>query len=132
MSEKQDKMSYASLVRQMMLESPEPLTVAEVLQRVDRISRYDFGDSWRHLIMIEQVDRPSEGETYPRCTDGSRACPPEDVGGVWGYENFLEAIGDLAHEDCEQFLVWAGGSFDPERFSSGKINRQLRRYTKSK
>jgi hypothetical protein len=96
------------------------------------IYEYDFGDSWRHLITIEQVLHPSEVESFPRCIDGARACPPEDVGGVWGYENFLEAIAGPAHEDHEQFLVWAGGSFDPERFSAERINRRLRRYTKSK
>jgi hypothetical protein len=109
-------------------------TLGSVLAEEDApfIYEYDFGDNWRHLITIEQVLDPSEVESFPRCIDGGRSCPPEDVGGVWGYENFLEAIADPAHEDHEQFLVWAGGSFDPERFSAERINRLLRRYPKSK
>ncbi len=53
---------------------------------------YDFGDSWRHVIDIENTLPPEEGARYPRCLDGRRACPPEDCGGPWGYPDFLDAI----------------------------------------
>ncbi len=43
---------------------------------------YDFGDSWRHVIEIENTLPPEEHVRYPRCLDGRRACPPEDCGGV--------------------------------------------------
>ena len=55
---------------------------------------YDFGDSWDHTLLVEKILPPQEGVRYPICLKGKRACPPEDVGGVWGYENFLEAIRD--------------------------------------
>lgn len=55
---------------------------------------YDFGDSWDHTLLVEKILPPVEGTRYPLCLKGKRACPPEDVGGVWGYENFLEAIND--------------------------------------
>ena len=44
---------------------------------------YDFGDSWEHTILVEKIFPPKEGEKYPVCIKGVRACPPEDVGGVW-------------------------------------------------
>ena len=59
---------------------------------------YDFGDSWEHIIQLEKILPAEKGVHYPLCLDGKRACPPEDVGGVWGYQNFLEAIADPRHE----------------------------------
>ena len=61
------------------------------------------------------------------CLAGERACPPEDVGGVWGYEGFLEAIRDPDHPEHEDYLEWIGGEFDPEAFDLGAINAALRR-----
>src|SRR5262249_9028195 len=53
---------------------------------------YDFGDSWWHEILFEGR-RPAEpGQRYPVCVEGERACPPEDVGGPWGYEDFVDAV----------------------------------------
>ena len=59
--------------------------------------QYDFGDSWEHEILLEKILDPDESAKYPRCTAGKLACPPEDCGGVWGYESFLEAIACLLY-----------------------------------
>src|SRR5262245_4072644 len=75
---------------------------------------YDFGDCWQHRIEVEKVLPPEPGVRYPRCIVGKRACPPEDVGGIWGYEAFLEAIRDPKQEEHEAMLEWVGGAFDPE------------------
>jgi hypothetical protein len=75
---------------------------------------YDFGDSWDHTLLVEKISPPEEGIRYPVCLKGKRACPPEDVGGMWGYENFLEAIRDPNHDEHEEYLMWVGGEFDPE------------------
>lgn len=45
---------------------------------------YDFGDDWRHEIMVEKISGPEARVSYPRCLAGKRACPPEDCGGAWG------------------------------------------------
>jgi len=87
---------------------------------------YDFGDSWEHEIVLEKILEPEPNVAHPRCIDGERACPPEDVGGVGGYAHFLEAINDPFHEDHEDRVEWIGGRFDPERFSVEKVNRELR------
>jgi hypothetical protein len=74
---------------------------------------YDFGDSWEHEILVEKI-LPSElGVKYPLCIKGKRACPPEDVGGIWGYDSFLEAMGDPSHKEYDFYLEWWGGEFDP-------------------
>ena len=54
-------------------------------------------------------------------------CPPEDCGGLWGYEELLEALGDLEHEDYEHYRGWVGEDFDPERFDLKAVNMAMRR-----
>ncbi len=58
------------------------------------VYEYDFGDSWEHELVVEKILSAEKGAQYPRCMDGKRACPPDDVGGVWGYQDFLEAMRD--------------------------------------
>jgi len=99
-----------------------------IYQEGQRLSyEYDFGDSWDHTLLVEKILPPQEGVRYPLCLKGKRACPPEDVGGVWGYENFLEAIRDPNHDDHEEYLTWIGGKFDPEAFDLEEVNTRLRR-----
>ncbi len=89
---------------------------------------YDFGDSWEHLVVVEKIlTRPEGAGDLPVCLAGARACPPEDCGGVPGYESFLQAIGDPTHEEHQAMLTWVGGSFDPEAFDLKSVNRLLQR-----
>ena len=94
------------------------IPVLDVLnaERPDCEYEYDFGDGWRHRVRLESIAPADPALAYPRCVAGERACPPEDVGGPGGYEDFLEVIADPTHEDHEQYLTWAGGSFDPDAF----------------
>ncbi len=87
---------------------------------------YDFGDNWQHEVLVEKILPPQEGREYPVCIAGKRACPPEDVGGPWGYTEFAEAIRDPEHEQHEEFLEWRG-EFDPEGFDLEAVNKQLKR-----
>lgn len=91
---------------------------------------YDFGDSWHHTLILEKILPPDPTMRYPRCLEGKRACPPEDVGGIGGYQYFLEAIRDPRHEEHDEYLEWAGGSFDPEEFDLEAINQKLRKLKK--
>lgn len=88
---------------------------------------YDFGDGWEHALLVEKVLSPQEGVRYPVCLAGERGCPPEDVGGIPGYENFLEAMRNLRHPEHKEYLEWIGGPFDPEAFDVSEINRRLHR-----
>lgn len=87
---------------------------------------YDFGDSWRHHITVTPIAKPRTDWSYPLCVAGAGAAPPEDVGGVGGYEEFLSAIKDPKHEEHDRMLEWVGGAFDPAGFDLNEINRTLR------
>ena len=87
---------------------------------------YDFGDSWLHQVLLEKILPPEPGQVYPLCIKGRRACPPEDVGGMWGYYYFLKAIGDPEHEEHDHYQEWIGGEFEPEAFDLEEVNQALR------
>ncbi len=89
---------------------------------------YDFGDSWEHSILVEKVlDR--QAVPYPRCTGGERAAPPEDCGGVGGYQELVEVLADPAHPEHQDQLEWLGlpsaADFDPAHFDLAEVNRFL-------
>ena len=88
---------------------------------------YDLGDSWQHELLVEKIALPEKGVRYPVCLAGERACPPEDIGGVWGYETFLEAVADPEHPEHEDYVEWVGGAFDAEAFDLAAVNEALRR-----
>ncbi len=88
---------------------------------------YDFGDDWVHEILVEKVLQVEKGVKCPVCIKGKRNCPPEDVGGPWGYEEFLEAISDPEHPEHEDTLEWVGEGFDPEYFDLATTNELLER-----
>lgn len=103
------------------------MTLAEIAAKTSAFTyEYDMGDSWVHEITVEQT-REGNGEDRPRCTGGARACPPEDCGGLPGYEGFLTAITDPRHEEHEALLEWVGGQFDPEAFDLTAVERVLSR-----
>lgn len=78
---------------------------------------YDFGDNWDHHVTVEKVLDAQAGTRYPNCSAGRRACPPEDVGGPWGYGEFLAALNDPKHDEHEHWSESiGGGSFDPDAF----------------
>ena len=61
------------------------------------------------------------------CIDGQNACPPEDCGGIGGYERFREVLADPTDEEHEHYTEWIGGTFDPERFDLVVVNAALQR-----
>ena len=114
----------------MEMEDEEKISISKIARtgrKVRFIYEYDFGDSWQHEILLEKILEPDPDVVYPRCIEGARACPPEDVGGIWGYGDFLVAIGDPNHEEHDERVEWVGGEFDPEKFSVDKVNRELRK-----
>jgi hypothetical protein len=78
---------------------------------------YDFGDDWEHSVAIEKTLPAAEGRAYPACIAGKRSCPPEDCGGVWGYQELLEILADPAHPERAERLEWLGEEFDPDDFT---------------
>ena len=86
---------------------------------------YDFGDNWTHTLTVKNIAVPEPGVRYPRCVSGRGACPPEDVGGPWGYDEFQAALADPSHPDHDERTEWADGPFDPNRFDLDEINQAL-------
>ncbi|MGH3858376.1 plasmid pRiA4b ORF-3 family protein [Actinokineospora sp.] len=90
---------------------------------------YDFGDSWEHDILVEKVLDRDKSARYPRCTGGRRAAPPEDCGGVWGYEYLVDILADPAHDEHEDRMEWLGldkaTDFDPAAFDAAAITEEL-------
>jgi hypothetical protein len=74
---------------------------------------YDFGDGWDHTIKIERLLDPVPGVAYPRLIEAAGRCPPEDVGGPWGYAELLQAIRDPQHERHAEFKEWIADDFNP-------------------
>ncbi len=98
---------------------------------------YDFGDGWEHAVEVLGLQEAPAGGPWAVCTGGARACPPEDVGGVYGYQEFLEALRDPKHERHEEFAEWMGldeeeesdgglqALFDPEAFDVARANQMI-------
>lgn len=85
---------------------------------------YDYGDAWCHRITVEKID--SEGTNAAVVLDGKRSGPPEDCGGVFGYEELLEVQKDKTHDLYQERIVeWLGKDFDPEFFDKNSINGML-------
>jgi DNA-binding Lrp family transcriptional regulator len=87
---------------------------------------YDFGDGWQHEVVLEKVTESEPGAKYPRCIDGERACPPEDVGGVYGFADYVEAITNPNHSEYGELLKW-NGPFDPAQFDAAKATRRMKK-----
>jgi hypothetical protein len=88
---------------------------------------YDFGDNWEHDVIIEDKTATRLGLKHAVCVDGQNACPPEDCGGISGYERLLEGLADPTDDEHEHYTEWVGGSFDPEHFDLVAVNAALQR-----
>ena len=86
---------------------------------------YDMGDSWMHEIRVEKITPAEPGFHGPECLAGERACPPDDCGGIGGYEDLLAAFRDPKHEQHEETVEWVGEGFNPEIFNLAQANKAL-------
>jgi Plasmid pRiA4b ORF-3-like protein len=84
---------------------------------------YDIGDNWAHTIELEQVY--PQMKTQRTCIGGERRCPPEDCGGIPGYENILKTLERPGTEEYDELIVWLDGKTDPEFIDISMINNQL-------
>ncbi|WP_177420369.1 plasmid pRiA4b ORF-3 family protein [endosymbiont of Lamellibrachia barhami] len=87
---------------------------------------YDYGDNWRHTITLENTLPLTSARSSVVCIGGEMACPPEDVGGLGGYFEFLEAMTDPQHEEHESVIQWWGEAFDPRAFDIILVNEKLK------
>lgn len=107
------------------------VNLSQLLTKVgDKIGySYDFGDDWLHDIVLEKILPAGAGATSAVCTAGKGACPPEDCGGRWGYEELKATLADPGAEEHDDMLEWlglsSGDDFDPKEFSAEEVNRRL-------
>ena len=111
---------------------------------------YDFGDHWQHEIRVEKIEEANLSYNHPSCIEGKRACPPEDCGGPFSYEdvildqsiwlretllNILESVnaGKLPNFDFDDDRIpyWYK-KFSSERFDKAKVNRAIKKLYQEK
>jgi len=118
--------------------SPKPEDSADVLfSKIAEVGdqliyEYDFGDGWEHAILIEKAIKTDDlSARKAECLKGKRACPPEDCGGPWGYQNLLDVLTMPEHErneDEKAFAEWIGHNWDAEGFDLNEVNQTLAKW----
>ncbi len=115
-------------------EQPEMNSMKTKLKEVFKLEKqtfnyiYDFGDDWSHKITLEKI-LPGEIES-PVCLAGKGACPPEDCGGTWGYENLKTVLADPKHDEYQEMKEWLGleeeEDWDAGEFDLEEVNERLK------
>ena len=82
---------------------------------------YDFGDGWTHSILFERELPADRTLQYPQCVAGENACPPEDCGGVGGYDYLQKVLKNPHHKEHKNMLEWLDIE-NPEEFNPGEFN----------
>lgn len=118
----------------------EKLTAHEVLLKEAFVEKnnskafwywYDFGDDWWHRISFQKVTQKDLKlyQDVPLCVKAQGKCPPEDVGGLWGYTSFLEVIKDKDHPQHQELREWYGleenESYEENYINLGEILHSL-------
>jgi hypothetical protein len=122
---------YGHADAEMELEDEQAVRLADLVDgKGSRIEyTYDFGDDWRHEIVVEGVLAAEAGDGRPVCLAGQGACPPEDCGGAPGYQRLREVLADPADPENAEIRTWLGldetTEFAPERFELDRVNRAL-------
>ncbi|WP_443701900.1 plasmid pRiA4b ORF-3 family protein [Prevotella sp.] len=90
---------------------------------------YDFGDGWEHSVTLESRRKKPACEEYAvRLLKGKNACPPEDVGGVYGYEHLLEVLDNPKSPEYMMMKNWVSPNFNPKKFSKAKTQHLINDY----
>ena len=93
---------------------------------------YDFGDGWEHTVKLDRIFKaqPGDKEACPMLLAAVGRCPPEDIGGPWGYAEYLEAIKDPDHERHDEFTEFYDPDFDPTLVPTDHINTEFAKLAK--
>lgn len=95
---------------------------------------YDFGDGWDHTVLLERKLPRDARVIYPRCVAGENACPPEDCGGVGGYEHVQNILKNPKHKEYKDTRAWLyledgetlnPYDFDPAEVEFSNVNERL-------
>ena len=97
--------------------------VARVRTRIGY--EYDFGDGWEHELVVEARAVAEADKIYPACIAGEGACPPEDSGGAYGFEQLKELLAGPPGAERDEMREWAGDDYDPARFDLAAVNEAV-------
>ena len=87
---------------------------------------YDMGDDWGHALHLEAARDADSAAVYPRFIAGAGRCPPEDIGGLPGFNHFLKVMRNTRNPEHREFKEWHGGRFDPKAMDAASIRRRLK------
>ena len=113
--------------------SAQNLKIGDVLKDTEQTFSYlyDFGDFWQHVITLEMII-DDLNIPFPICCHGELNCPPEDVGGLSGFYNFLRIMDNTKHPERKHLKKWVQeknvafkGKYDPKKFYIERINFAL-------
>ena len=115
---------------------PDMITIDAKKTKMSRIFRkegetycyiYDYGDAWEHRLVLEKKE--AKDMAVPWCIDGAGACPPEDVGGIHGYQQMLEVLKKPRHPEKAGYIEWLGlvpgEKWDAKFCSIRDVNKRL-------
>jgi hypothetical protein len=105
---------------------PTKLKIDDYLEKYKEIKySYDFGDGWHFTVKLEDiVDDYYFG--YPTLLDGAETAPPEDVGGIYGFYDFLEIYNDPKHPEHDDAKAWAE-ELNFKEYEPDLINEKLKK-----
>ena len=124
------------------LEDERKVTLAEVapVKGAKFVYEYDSGDCWRHEVRVKGIDPLAPGASRTMaCLGGARACPPDDCGGSFGYEDLVNALRAQNHKRHKELSGWLTsyraqlatydarfeGPWDPEAFDLEAANKAV-------
>lgn len=91
------------------------------LERHELRYLYDFGDGWEHRLVPLETSSVVAVEA-PWLLAGEMACPPEDIGGVMGYDALMAAIRGEEDEHGQMILESLGGEFESQALDIQHVN----------
>jgi hypothetical protein len=100
--------------------------IKDILQKEgDNLSyEYDLGDSWKHTIVLEKIENGISKSI--RCLDGAKAAPPEDCGGIHGYQELIHHLKHPEKDGYLELLEWLDDDYDLEHFNLEEVNQELK------
>lgn len=111
-------------------ENEDDVTLSQLVEHAGKKLRfkytYDIGDNWEHDVEFEGHPSSTKRAKFPMCVDGAMCCPPEDIGGAWGFAEFLEALANPNHERHDELTEW-GGKFRADAFDAKAATKHMRR-----
>ena len=87
---------------------------------------YDFGDHWEHHLKVEKVTKGAL--SAPSCLRGKNACPPEDCGGITGYNNMLKVLKKPNDPEYESWIRWLPDGYSPKFYDIHGVNTELAKF----